>query len=934
MVPGNLLIGRREELGRLAEFGSVLLAGARALVIEAPEGMGKTALWEESVRVSADGGLQVLTACPSRSELDMEFAALGDLLDGPAGHLLAVLPAPQRHALERVLLRCEPDRDDVGMRAASLAALHLLRHLADTAPVLLAIDNLQWVDSASARVLGFVLRRLPAAPIGLLGTLRTGRREPVLHDALQPRQVLVMQLGPLTVRQLGELIWQRQGTALPQPVLARVHRAAGGNPRWGLEIASEVAPRRGRWLPAHFVPVPEGLAGRLAPRLAGLLPAARSALLTVSALAAPTASVVRAATSRAGASPDAIEQALRAGVLQLARDEITCREPILGAAAYARATPAQRMLVHAGIAVSVAEPDERAWHEALARPGADRRLAWRLERAGRRARDRGRLDAAAALAEQAMEHTPEEDGEDLDRRCLQAAAGWCSAGDLPRSRDLLAAVLDRPEHRPGRMEALYHLGRLAAQEQTLQAGRDVLLRALREPPREPALSARVEMELAWIAQAAGQLPEARRRSRRALALAAPRRAPGVEVEAAALLASIAEMAGSASAVGSRAAWLALDTGASVRPALVAAQSLLRRGDVDPARAVLEDLARRCRARGWQAAMPLLHLGLAELECWAGSLVGALRHAQAGLGAARASGQRAAQASLLAAGAHTSLRLGNPAPARAWAARCVAVAMRGGDVVAELAGHEALARLELATGDRVAAADHFDALLARWRQMGVRDPWFERFVPEHIEALIAAGRLDDAASLLDWWQRTGPRLPRPWVEALAARADAALRVASGDLRGALDRLSEVGAAAEALPPYERGRTLLMLGTLERRLKRRAAARGSLGRAQDAFRRVGAERWVEEVEAELGRLGEPAPSAALTATEAQVAELAAQGLSNVEVAERLFLSARTVECNLTSVYRKLAVKRRGHLAGRLAAGAGGGARRTGLSRESSV
>jgi DNA-binding CsgD family transcriptional regulator len=265
-----------------------------------------------------------------------------------------------------------------------------------------------------------------------------------------------------------------------------------------------------------------------------------------------------------------------------------------------------------------------------------------------------------------------------------------------------------------------------------------------------------------------------------------------------------------------------------------------------------------------------------------------------------------------------------------------VATRGGDVIAELAGQEALARLALATGGRAAAADHFDALLARWRRMGVRDPWYARFVPEHVEALVAAGRLDDATSLLDWWQRTGRRAPRPWAEALASRAGAALRVASGDLQGALDRLSEAGATAETLPPYERGRTLLMLGSLERRLKRRAAARGSLGRAQDAFRRIGAERWVEEVERELARLGEPSPSAALTATEARIAELAAQGLSNVEVAERLFLSARTVECNLTSVYRKLAVTRRGHLAGRLAAGAGGGTRpsRTGPPLESSA
>jgi len=914
------LIGRREELKSLVEFGSVLRTGASAIVIDAPEGMGKTALWEESVRVSAEHGLHVLAARPSRSELNMAFAALSDLLDGPAGHLLSVLPDPQRHALEGVLLRREPGDDDVGMRAGSLAALHLLRHLAGTAPVLLAIDNLQWVDSASARVLGFVLRRLSSAPIGLLGTLRTGRREPVVHDALQPHQVLVVPLGPLTVGQLGELILQRQGTALPLPVLARVHRAAGGNPRWALELATDVARRRGRRLPAHLVPVPDALAACLAPRLSGLLPPARSALLVVSALAEPTPSVVRAAMSRAGMSPDGIDQAIRAGTLQLAGEEIACREPVLGTAAYARASPAQRMLVHAAIAGSVSDPDERTWHESLSRPGADRRLASRLERASRRAQDRGRFDVAAALAELAAEHTPEGDGGDLDRRCLQAAGGWWSAGDLPRARDLLRPLLDSPEHRPARTEALYFLGRLAASDQTLQSGRDLLMRALREPPREPPIAARVELELAWIAQAAGQLSEARRRGRRALALAAPPEAR-VEFEATALLASVAEMSGSDRPLPPEAS-PEPDAWASVRPELAAAQTLLRRGEVDAARAILTDLARRCRACGWQAAMPVLHLGIAELECWAGSLVGAMRHVQAGLRAARAAGQRAHQASLLATGALTSLRLGNPSSARAWAAKSVALAIRTGDVIAELTGCEAAARVELATGDDTAAADHFDAVLARWRRMGVRDPWFARFLPEHVDALIAVDRLNDAASLLAGWQRTGRRLARPWVGPLAARPAAALQVAYGDLDGALDRLSEVVGVTEPLPPYDRGRTLLLLGTVERRLKRRAAARGSLGRALDAFRSIGAYQWTEEVRRELGRSGEPSPSAALTATEARIAELAAQGLSNVEVAQRLFLSARTVEFNLTSVYRKLAVTRRGHLARRLAADATGG------------
>jgi hypothetical protein len=162
-----------------------------------------------------------------------------------------------------------------------------------------------------------------------------------------------MALSPLTVGQLGELISQRLGAAPPAPVLVRVHRATGGNPRWGLEIATGIARRRGRRLPLHFMPVPDDLAERMAPRLASLQPCAGIALLIVGALAAPSRDVVREAMTRAGADQDGIVQALRGGTLQLTDEKVACCEPILATAAYAGASPAHRTLVHAAIAASV-----------------------------------------------------------------------------------------------------------------------------------------------------------------------------------------------------------------------------------------------------------------------------------------------------------------------------------------------------------------------------------------------------------------------------------------------------------------------------------------------------------------------------------------------------------------------------------------------------
>src|SRR6266700_6398722 len=629
------------------------------------------------------------------------------------------------------------------MRAISLGVLQVVRTLSRAQPVLLAIDDLQWLDSGSAHVLGFVLRRLPAEPVGLLATLRSGRPEPTLQAVLDHSSVTPLPLDPLSARQLEKLVWRRLGTALPRPVLARVHRAAGGNPRWGLEIAAELRRHQGQRLSSDLVPVPDGLVDRVSARLSELSPAARVALMVASALRRPTPGLVRAALTRTEAGPEGLHQAVEAGALDVRGEEVVCREPILATVAYAGATPAQRQAVHLALAASVPDRPEHTWHEALGLPGANAELAGRLEEMARQAWSGRRPETAARLAEAALEHTPGDDAGAVLRRCLQAADGWAAAGDPGRARGLLLSLLDGLDQGRGRAEVLYRLGRLAVQDRGLPAGRTLLRQALRESAEDPALEARVELELAWTAQAAAEAPEAGARASRALALATRAGAWPVRLEAAAVLAWVDGGCDGEPATRLQDAWPSLREEAargtvSERPALVLADLLLRAGDVGAARTTLDDLARHCHEQGQEATRAILLHRIAEVECWVGNARSALHRAREGLRAARASGQRMAQARLLAAAALADVHAGRPRAARTAAGKSVELAASTGDVGTELLGREVLGLLELACADPAAAEEHFRAVRKHWRQAHVWDPWSLRFVPDHVEALVLLG----------------------------------------------------------------------------------------------------------------------------------------------------------------------------------------------------
>jgi predicted ATPase len=225
------LFGRSAEIRSMVGFVTGLRRPS-VLLLEGQAGIGKTSLWNAAVERAQEQPVQTLTAFPSAAETRLPYAGLGDLLGGLDGHALGGLPENYRRALDVALLRLEhTPTEGTYQRAVSAAVLHLFRKLTDQAPVLVAIDDVQWLDPPSAQALTFAFRRLEERPAGLLMTVRSGEGNPVALDQIVPAESFRrMELNPLTLDELDLALFERLGQRLPLPVLLEVARSSGGNP--------------------------------------------------------------------------------------------------------------------------------------------------------------------------------------------------------------------------------------------------------------------------------------------------------------------------------------------------------------------------------------------------------------------------------------------------------------------------------------------------------------------------------------------------------------------------------------------------------------------------------------------------------------------------------------------------------------------------------
>jgi DNA-binding CsgD family transcriptional regulator len=918
------LIGRDDELSLLVRFLGSVAAGPRALLVEGEAGIGKTALWQAGLTRSRAVGQRTLVCRPADSEVKLSFAALGDLLTVVLEEALPALPVPQRRALQVALLLAEPEGEPPDQRAIGLAVLNVLRTLSSAGPLLVAIDDVQWLDAPSAAVLSFALRRLGAEPIGVLATIRLPGGEPpavVFEPWLSAER---LRLGPLNLAAVHELLRTGLGLSPSRPTLVRLHQAAGGNPLFALELGRALAEQGREPAPEEPLPVPAGLRALVRARLARLPAPARESLLAVAALSRPTVALAVAVGGHGEHTLADLERAARAEVIAYEGERIRFTHPLLASTLYAGAPLSQRRQLHGRLAELVTDGEERARHLALAADGPDIGVAVALEEAATHAHLRGAPDAAAALCEQACALTPAGRAGECRRRSMEAAGYHLLAGNTSRARVLLEGAVSSVPAGAERARLLQRLGEVHYHEDSWATAEELLVQALAEAGDDPVLRCEIEQGLSFARQVRGDIPAAAARARAALELAEQAADPRLVSESLVLVSLYEFLLGHGirADLMARAAALEEPTAAAQpgRPAqllsrrLVWAAMLKWADQFDEARASFEEVHRQMLERGDEGSLAFLLSNLSELECWAGNWDQAARYAAEGARLATLTGQGTMVSANLYAKALVEAHRGLVDSARAAAEQALAHATASGNAAVALQSLSALGFLELSLGHPADAHTHLRPISEGLAAHGLGEPGVLRFVPDQIQALIELGELEQARALVEALEERGRALDRAWALATGARSRALLLAAEGDLTGAHAALERALAAHERLAqPFELGRTLLALGTVQRRQGEKRAARQTLEQARSIFDQLGARLWAERARGELRRIGgRAASSGQLSETEARIVALVCAGQTNEQVARALSLSAKTVAWNLSKVYRKLGVRSRTELA----------------------
>ncbi|GCD41234.1 ATP-binding protein [Streptomyces paromomycinus] len=908
-APEDLLVGRDAELARLfrtvdsrtadpaAEAGPVLLLTGDA-------GTGKSALLDSAARRAAARDTRVLRACGSESEADLAFSALHQLLR-PVRAEADVLPTGQRAALH--------DAFGTGQAGASpgplltgLAVLGLLSALGERGPVLAVLDDAQWCDRASLDALAFAARRLAEEPVTVLVGARTGDRLPGFD-----RQVPVLTLGPLDDAAAHRLLdlqpWRPTGRTR-----ARILDQAGGNPLALTELTRAAADPEsglaaGEPPSAGPLPLTDRLERLFAARLPGLPARTSRALLLLAAM--DTADHAAVAAGLSHVEDDAWLPAEHAGLVRRSGRDTRFRHPLVRSAVYHAAPFDARRDAHRALAGMLPDaPDRRAWHLAAASVRPDAAVSAELERTADRARRRGGHAAAAKALQRAAELAPRR--ADGARLLVEAAGAAVYTGDLVWVEELAAAARARTDDPALLASAAAHAGRLA----TLTVRHSVVFSRLAGAAEELA-AAQPAVALDLLAGAAvvrfysGE--ELQRRRIEGILRRVPEHAPASHDWLRAWVRAVS----------------APDDG---RPQLVRALTASMAGaEHQPGRLtalavmawVLDETPQAARAFDaafdrWESHEPLPE-GLGGAAAWTYVELG--RWGQA----------REVCARMAAVGATAGL---DHAVACAAAVDAVVLAHQGDAAAARARAADALALIDplesrsvtvyarRALGAAAAAEGAYDTAYDQLRAAFTADG-----APLHYHAscpaladlaaaAVRSGRREEASAVVERCARTLGGHASPRLRALLSRARALLAApedAEPHFRAALAE------PVLAHWPFERAQALLDLAEWLRRRRRIAEARPLLAEALETFRRLGARPWVDRARTESRAAGldvtAPAPDALaeLSPQQQQIVGLAARGLTNREIGEKLFLSPRTVGSHLYRSFPKLGITARSQL-----------------------
>jgi ATP/maltotriose-dependent transcriptional regulator MalT len=896
----------------IAGFFASATSEPSALLIEGEPGIGKTTLWLEALDQAREQGFRVLSARAAEAESVLAYTALADLLDGVPASAWADLPEPQRYAVDQVLMRADNDTATY-QRAVAAAFLSVVEYLADDEPLLLAIDDLQWIDPSSMHVVAFAARRL-TGPVGILGSVRTDGVGGTGASWLQmprPDAVSRVRLRPLGIQDLHAAVSARLRRRFSRPTMGRIHEVSGGNPFYAIELARAIAERA----PGVETSLPRTLADVVRARLSGLDPDVHDALLAASCMASPTVELVSRAT---GSDDDRLiellENAESKGIIAIDGNRIYFAHPLLARGVYTEAAPGQRRTMHRRLADIVDEPELRARHLALAATSGDQVTLRALDTAAESARVRGAPVAAAELMDLAIGL-----GGDTPERRLRSALHHFDAGDQERSRAVLEETIDRLAPGDLRAEALSRLAVVGLYGDGFFEAAGLLQRALSDVHPESPLRAQILITLAYALLQGNQPQASVQVAEEAAALAERLDQPHLLGLALGMRVILTFLSGAGFDEDQlrRAVQLEnpeISTPLVFRPSVQRALLLEWTGSLDEAREALEAVRRRCVERGEEGELIFIAQHVVLSSIWRGDFV------EAGLVAEDAM-ERARQL-----GGDTPLFL-------AHSLRAKLAAYAGREADARQAAAEALERGRSTGADRLidrvigtlgfleVSLGHYDAavatlqpLLARFNPASTSTELPDAaFLVDAIEALIQVGRSAEAEPLIGALEHNGELQDRPWMLAVGARGRSMLLAAHGDLDAAGKTAARAIAAHDRLRmPFERARTLLLLGQIQRRQRKKETASASLQKARDIFERMDVPLWADRARAELARakVG-PRQSGQLTPSEQRVAELAASGMKNRDVATALFISPKTVEANLARIYRKLGIKSRAEL-----------------------
>jgi DNA-binding NarL/FixJ family response regulator len=902
------LVGRETELARLRDFLAGLSEGSRAFVVRGEPGIGKSALWRATVRAAAADGFVVKSARCVEAELPLALVGFGDLLGGAVPAAGDELADHDRAALAAAVGLEAPTERPQDATALPRAFLALLRLLAQDERVLLAIDDLQWLDPASASVLSFAARRLGDARIGVLVTHRDEGRLPVdLVEAFDDGRREELRLGPLSLGALTHLVRSRFGVRITRPALARIHEASGGNPMYGLEFARSLS--EADWPQLGPMPVPPSLRDLVRARVERYPRHVRGLLALVAACERPAPTILAKVDPSAASS---LETAVNDGAVTIDDDGLVrFTHPLLASAAYGELSLGQQRAVHRKLAEASENVEERARHLTLGSVGPDPAIGSLLDEAAERARARGAPDSAVELAQEAIRVTPAADRVDRDERRLALARYLFHAGRHADAAACIDALLASGASGPLRAQALLLC---------LPVEHDVdviawkLEEALEHTGKDRHLRAQVLLSLSVILVARDELEAGESLAREAAELAEESGDQALQATALLAVARRAGVAGRPDAALLEPA-LALAERHGTLPGwptprrVTAVEVMLWEGDLRHARELLEAELEAVLREGREHDRAPVLIVLTEAEWHAGRWERAERYledldelveygdqsaekylllARGRLAAARGLVDDARR--LLAESSARSQALHSPALSPSWALGSLALSLDD-----PAAAWEALEGIERAPAH---GTFHLERLVA---------------FADAIEALIALDRLERAEGLLSALEH--PFLTRHlWATRAAQRCRALLLLARGDAMAAVASAERAADGFEAGGfPLDHARALLVAGEALRRAGERRRAGEKLDAAKTIFDRLGAAVWADRAAKELRRARpRPRRDRDLTNAERRVATLVAAGKKNREVAAQLFTTVATVEAHLTRIYRKLGIRSRADLA----------------------